>query len=106
VKTSEVLRKAGDVLREHGWCQFVAYSPAGARCALGAINDGSRGTPGFYDAAKAILREEVLDLTSSGQIGNGWNDIPGRTVDEVLVAMDAAYVLALQEEGVEPEDVL
>jgi hypothetical protein len=35
-----------------------------------------------------------------------WNDAPGRTAAEVMHALDAAFVLALQEEGTEPEDVL
>jgi hypothetical protein len=38
--------------------------------------------------------------------GANWNDAKGRTAAEVMHALDAAYVLALQEEGIEPGDVL
>jgi hypothetical protein len=36
--------------------------------------------------------------------GANWNDAKGRTAAEVMHALDAAYVLALQEEGEDPAD--
>ena len=100
MKASEVLRKSGDVLRERGWCQGEFDNLSGQRCALGAIRD----FVGNEWVQVAIPLEVVVGVYPRSVAP--WNDVPGRTVDEVLAAMDAAYVLALQEEGTEPEDVL
>jgi hypothetical protein len=101
LKTSDVLRKAGDVLRERGWCQFRPRSSDGASCAYGAIFDGANEQTADYDAGTNALRSVVFD-----EMISIWNDTPGRTAAEVMHALDAAYVLALQEEGIEPGDVL
>jgi hypothetical protein len=100
VKTSEVLRKAGDVLRERGWCQFRLEDDAGRVCLRGAVLSANG------DAA--YNHEEQLLRASTGVecFGADWNDLPSRTAAEAAIALDAAYVLALQEEGIEPEDVL
>jgi hypothetical protein len=72
----------------------------GPRCAVGALVEAS----GFnYTDAIQPLKDIVCDGTPNV---DAWNDTPGRTAAEVQIAMDAAHVLALQEEGVEPEDVL
>lgn len=104
MKTSEVLRKAGDVLRARGWCQREFENEAGALCAYGAIREvvGVSGS-GIWTP---FVEEFDLVVETPGVFMPLWNDAATRTADEVLVAMDAAYVLRLQVEGVEPGDVL
>lgn len=100
MKTSDVLRKAGDVLRERGWCQFLANNFDGSHCVLGALWNVTKSTSGS-DA------EDILDVITLGHASIAdWNDADGRTADDAAIALDAAYVLALQCEGIDPEDVL
>lgn len=105
MKTSEVLRTAGDLLRARGWCQREFENDAGALCAYGAIrevvdvsSENGTWTP-FVEEFDLVVETPNLHMPA-------WNDADNRTVDEVLVAMDAAYVLRLQVEGIEPGDVL
>lgn len=98
MKTSEVLRKAGDVLRERGWRQGVGDggdAVDGPVCALFAL------PPRYFEMARDVVRFVI-----GGGLVSVWNDSPDRTADEVQIAFDAAYVLALQLEGDEPGDVL
>ena len=106
MKASEMYRKAGDELRRHGWCQGWFFSEEGARCAIGACNSAIDGRPGGHAAVDAD-NLEALEVIAGDDIGiTHWNDMPDRTPADVMHALDAAYVLALQEEGIEPEDVL
>lgn len=96
MKTSAILRKAGDVLRARGWRQGVGElgnAVDGPVCALFAFPDRD------YEQARDTLRVVI-----GGGLVSVWNDKYGRTADEVQIAMDAAYVLALQIEGDEPDD--
>jgi hypothetical protein len=107
--TSQILRKAGDVLRERGWNRgwFVSQLTGGV-CLIGACNVAVDGDPKGHGTANKM--PEILDLLDAvtGPLSRRatWNDAEDRTADEVCVALDAAYVLALQEEGIDPEDVL
>lgn len=112
MKTSDVLRKAGDVLRERGWCQGRRERD-GRFCLVGAVEMSRAGVtaPVNSAASSEAYRDPALSVVSLVTAGryrgaDAFNDSAVRTVDEVLIAMDAAYVLALQEEGIEPEDVL
>jgi len=98
MKTSEVLRKAGNVLRKRGWCQGQYRNDDGAVCILGATLAGP------YRPLDPWMSEEWSLLATVTGVHDGdtaavWNDKPGRTAAEVMHALDAAYVLALQEEG-------
>lgn len=101
MKTSEVLRKAGDVLRERGWHQGQFESPCGAVCVFGAVNVAITSDPG-----DGSLSREPVDMIRRilKRWPPNWNDAPGRTAAEVLATLDAAYVVALQEEGDDPAD--
>lgn len=105
MKTSEALRKAGDLLRAAGWCKNEYGSLPGPVCAVGAIQSAGYGEAMYYArlALGSVCHDDLGDGTGAAL---RFNDAHERSADEVLVAMDAAYVLTLQEEGVEPEDVL
>lgn len=96
MKTSEVLRRAGDILRVRGWCQDDFVAEGGEVCALGAV--------------RVVREDDWIDHIAGLRAVTGfylvgeWNDDRTRTEDEVRTALDAAYVLALQEEGEDPAD--
>lgn len=97
MKTSRLYRKAGDVLRDRGWCQGGFRRGRKNLCVLGAMNVARRrkfntigGWDEFIYPLHAVIGWESPDW---------WNDRAGRTHTEVLQALDAAYILALQEEG-------
>ncbi len=116
MKTSDVLRKAGDVLRRRGWQNDGGWSSdGGALCAWAALCEaGGRDAYGTEALEERGLVELVActpdQMRLYKRLGYNalptWNDAKGRTAAEVMHAIDAAYVLALQEEGVEPWEVL
>jgi len=109
MKTSEVLRKAGDVLRERGHCKGALENESGSVCFNGAINVALHGRPQFaigIDGGIIGIFEFASTPFGSNIEAVDWNNDCRTTAAEVMHALDAAFVLALQEEGVEPEDVL
>ena len=103
MKASNVYRRAGDLIREHGWCQGVSRNTAGEFCVTGAARAANQEGANLDGALYTIIATE-LDWVRAWAWE--WNDDPARTVEDVMIALDAAYVLQLQVEGVEPEDVL
>ena len=104
MRASEVLRKAGDVLRERGWCQGDFGDAAGRVCVYGCIGVAINGVPEDQEGSRPY--SHYLEAAVDSIWAEIWNDKTGRTEDDARVALDAAYVMALQEEGIEPEDVL
>lgn len=82
-----VLREARELLVRDGWCQGEYRAGNGRLCLVGAVFSA---TP--YPAS-ALGRLEAIQ---SGALG--WNDAPGRTVDEVLALLDRAIGEAEREE--------
>lgn len=125
MKTSDVLRGAANLLKTKGHCKGslaltrhgLPTSPINPRaaslCARGAIC-AALGTGNFYISSGERSAAEDVVLVTAGLPPPGfgcdeivhWNNADARAADEVISAFDAAYVLALQEEGTEPEDVL
>lgn len=108
MKTSEVLRGAGDVLRTGGWKRNGfgnLHSSTGPHCVLGSIAVAGHVSPNTdnpdYEEPRSFLTLVIQDTTPAN-----WNDNIASGGAEVMHVLDAAYVLALQEEGTEPEDVL
>lgn len=91
-KTPEgVLRAAARYIEEHGWTQWRLQDETGAVCAVGAVNAVLHGDPRSYDPQRADLDDQVfgaLWLRIGGSVF-GFNDAPGRTVDEVLAVFRA-----------------
>ncbi len=106
MKTSEVLRKAADEIRRRGWYQG-AYGdklsqPNTCRvCAIGALNVAAGADPDgyvFVDTPEAIAATPFLELATGEPHVAAWNDVEGRTVEEVLDAFTRAAELAEQAE--------
>ncbi len=89
------LRAAAELLRAEGWCQGSYGQAGGPRCMDGAILSVTA-YPGPYDRALSVMRP-VLDITATTPLAI-WNDTPGRTLDEVLDALERAAQAAEESE--------
>lgn len=106
--TSEILDKAADVIERNGWTQGDWYD-VDARgdsrecpvCALGAINvaggslpdefpDGPRRAAALVLADRLGVLEDALSYGLSNTVGRDWNDVAGRTAEEVVAELRAA----------------
>lgn len=87
------LREAALVMQRRGWTQNANVNEAGQVCAYGALGVVITGDPekfgdhALFDQCNAALARHL----GTGLV-SWWNDIPGRTVDEVLAAFEAAAV--------------
>src|SRR5437899_4614930 len=104
-----ILIGAAQIIRNRGWCRGMLLDEHGAVCLLSAIYVASTGKPAacFYgeedhDALTAAAWEVVEDLINAryGSHGEGrftipgWNDLPERTVDDVLQVLEDAAAVA------------
>lgn len=89
---SDVLLAAADVLYRDGWTQGKAHGRDGSHCVAGAIQiaaglglNAIALTDGYMAAFRAFS-----DVVPGMWVAE-WNDVPGRTADEVIHALkDAA----------------
>lgn len=88
----QVLLDAAQRIRERGWCRGTVCDSKGRNCAIGAIHKYTRvngivthpSTPGeFYPAQRQFAK------IVGGSVSR-WNDLPGRTQEEVIAALEAA----------------
>lgn len=98
MKASEVIREARNVLFERGWYQGDFVGPDGSVCAYGAlvVAEGmevrkSNADAGTCETDAADYFERAIPVLSMFD----WNDKPGRTLNEVMEALDKAEKLAL-----------
>jgi hypothetical protein len=88
------LLRARAYLVEHGWHQGSYGYDGGPHCLLGAIHraiDDECHDWRFTDACRALgpfVDQDVIHV---------WNDVPGRTFDQVLAALDHAIASAMAE---------
>ncbi|MBB5110818.1 hypothetical protein FHU28_000657 [Micromonospora echinospora] len=120
VTTADLLRMAALYLRRHGWHQGSYYAttdtPTPPACAVGAIGIACTGhrieqfaqldTDALVDYLFAVrVFTDYLDTDTpaywtdelgfvldddSGCLPYSWNDIPGRTAEQVITALEAA----------------
>lgn len=90
----EVRAKALEALESRGWCQGNWSDMGGRCCMMGAVRVALQGNTGplrdavhldLYDNIMSGLRDE-LGLYRREDV-YGWNDTPGRTLDEVKAAL-------------------
>jgi len=67
-------------------------------CAIGAIRKAGDGDINHPQPLRDIVCDGIANV-------DFWNDQPSRTKEDVLASMDAAFVLALQEEGADLDEV-
>ena len=85
--TTEVIAKAIDYFKDHGWCQGMAVY-GGNRCLWGALRDAVRwGSP---DMLKIVCRRVAVANDMPGEDIAAWNDAAGRTKQQVIEALENA----------------
>lgn len=90
--TKDLLVFGKSRIEQYGWIQHRFGTKAVGFCMAGSmIPDGGRVSE-FANAADQCLRK-VIGENSIGK----WNDMPGRTKEEVLEAFDKAIALAEKE---------
>jgi hypothetical protein len=104
MRASEMYLRAGDIIRERGHYKgWYSDANTGRCCLLGACNVVMNGQAN--DSRNILRNTSSLDDVLLTSAPCAWNDAPGRTEAEVLIALDAAFVLALQEEGEDLDEV-
>jgi hypothetical protein len=90
---SGVLLRAVEVLAERGWCQDAYTNDAGQVCVRGAMNVAVIGQADADLLDSALERlDGYLRSQGWGVLAERWNDVEGRTADEVVAALRAAAV--------------
>lgn len=104
-EVEDVLRDARRIIAEKGWTQGVYRSPyTGGYCLVGALECAQRRTHlSVHHTARDLVWDTIweqypLDPSRDRPyVGMaGWNDMPGRTKDEVLAVLDKT-ILKLEE---------
>lgn len=98
------LEKAIAVIKERGWYQGYYYDQegdgGGGVCILGAIGVACAGNPEAWwnpsvgnelEPLAALVRDE-LGLDAGYVLLHDWNDDPGRTEEDVILALKKAAV--------------
>lgn len=92
VRTENLLAEAGQVIREKGWCQRTAVNGADQLCLVGALGvvclmDSADGVASYYESLD-LVKERLFAKYEWDETVAMWNDVPGRTVDEVLAILE------------------
>jgi hypothetical protein len=87
---SQLLWDAADLLERNGWCQREFEDEQGRHCLVGAINRAP--SPGVYSLELEIQRLSATGYmqTFLGMEPMRWNDMHGRTKEEVVSALRRA----------------
>ena len=112
IEAAQTLEKGAAILEERGWCQGTNLDEANRLCVFGALavamdQDASDDYDGItwtgpkapamnqamvgsmLDVIGTPLDVEINDQAASG-ISSRWNDMPGRTAEEVTTTMRSA----------------
>jgi hypothetical protein len=95
------LRQTADYLRTHGWTQRRVHNVfTGACCLVGAVFEATGGSRAarlrvllplaIYAADTGMITARALAALPPGLALGDWNDVPGRTVDQVIGLLERA----------------
>lgn len=87
--TARVLTDAARVIIRDGWCQGRTIDDQGRRCLSSALAAATCGNRAYSDAFRSLSVHlfGAAPTAVAGRNPTAWNDVPGRTVDEVVVAL-------------------
>lgn len=89
---SEICLRAAEVIRERGWCQMDYKNDQGNVCTLGALSVAVGKDPvctvDYLQIADSIGAMKVHLQLGFGEAIAHWNDKPGRTVEQVINALE------------------
>ena len=90
----KVLLEAADYIEWHGWCQHVVSNAKGEVCAMGAIAEclSRRGNGSSFAARERVwgYLSKYLNGSLPALALEIWNDMPGRTKEQVVAALRGA----------------
>lgn len=96
-REAQVLHRAVEILDERGWCQGT-FEDGRKVCAMGAINIAVGGSPfpGNLEPGDERIATEVAELVEGvvDEDVTTWNDVFGRTVEQVRQALLTAAIAA------------
>lgn len=106
--SAAVFRRAADAMAAKGHVRCLFVDVDGRMCLAGAVQFAHHGDPLRWNAESDALVGDVAELLGFERYYEAiaWNNEPDRKPSDVIAALDAAYIVALQEEGLEPGDVL
>lgn len=92
---NDVLDEYVKVLRERGWCQGSVKDSAGKCCLVGARLAVSNIFYTYWDYKEIEWAYTAICEATSKLLGHAsnlstieWNDVPGRTVEEVIALIE------------------
>lgn len=103
-KQSDKLKRAAELIDKYGHCKGAFFGDNGEFCILGAIKRANKeldGIEAFGDEILHLVRGYPFRVGpyQGSYLISEWNDNPKTTKDDVLVALKAAYLSALEAEG-------
>jgi hypothetical protein len=91
--STDILRRAAELLGERGWCQGEIEDGDGRMCAVGAIRRAASEvmhTRHSWSESVALNRLRGQVRTREMHSIPRWNDAPERTAEDVILAMKRA----------------
>ena len=76
-----------------GWCSGGAYGSSGSVCMLAALPVWGR-VNDHMERAADVLQAAIYQIFADKMAIAAWNDIPGRTLDEVIAVYDRAIEIS------------
>lgn len=98
----EILQQMRNNLMEHGWCQGQIRDESGRVCLVGSLSSDHDLwwyiSPEMHVAVFDSLYAVIGGRCDEGPALGTWNDEEGRTFNEVLEVLDAAMLIAKNNE--------
>lgn len=94
MKTSQILKEMKKQLLVRGWTQKDFENSMGQVCIMGSLTRTEVITKVNQEAANRGMKALRDTIYGEGQEGGvtRWNDVPGRTVEEVYLVLDQAIL--------------
>lgn len=96
-EVSGILNRAADVIVERGWTTGEIQDRRGAVCLVGALNlaiTGNSLDPVFGNRKWSLAEAYLREVTDAPGHAWEWNDVPGRTKEQVIGALREAARIA------------
>ena len=89
--TKELLVQGRQRLTEYGWCQKRLQDLSGRCCALGSMLSTGELTTKEELRAYRNAERALIEAAGEGWFSVvDWNDVPGRTFEEIIAGFDKA----------------
>ena len=79
----DVLNRTADILEDGGWVQHAYETDKGEHCLIGALEVAAP-----YGTLYSEARNALFDVVGTSPLS--WNDMPGRTKEQVIAVVREA----------------